>query len=206
MSENRSTMLYKLTDRNNCSHGGTIWGTGVEHTAPGTGELCTSGWLHAYTDPLLAVLLNPIHASIAHPILWEAEGDIGKTDNGLKVGCTRLRTLRRITLPVITTEQRVRWGILCTMAIYPDAGFSTWADGWISGADRSESAAWAAAKAAWSAAWSAAARSAWAAETLDLVGLAHQAMAGEPVFDATAEDMLAGCKRKADVQYRRDMD
>ena len=85
-------LLYKLTDAQAQTHGDTQWGDNVEHTAPGTGPLCSAGWIHAYTDPLLAVLLNPIHAKFSSPRLWEADGDVGATDHGLKVGCTRLRT------------------------------------------------------------------------------------------------------------------
>ena len=58
------TKLYKLTDQNHQTRNNTKWGAGVTHTASGQGDLCTAGWLHAYTSPLLAVLLNPIHANI----------------------------------------------------------------------------------------------------------------------------------------------
>ena len=100
--------LYKLTDADGRTHGGCQWAEGVEHTAPGTGELCTAGWLHAYTHPLLAVLMSPAHVSWWRTArLWEAEGDVGKND-GIKVGCTRLCTIREIPRPVVTDEQRTR--------------------------------------------------------------------------------------------------
>ena len=82
--------LYKLTNAKDQTYGETQWGEGVEHTTDGFGDLCGPGWLHAYTDPLLAVLLNPLHAGFCTPHLWEAEGEIGRNDNGLKVGCKRL--------------------------------------------------------------------------------------------------------------------
>ena len=56
------TRYYKLTDSKGQTHGRTEWGPGITHQAPGVGELCTAGWLHAYPDPVLAVLMNPIHA------------------------------------------------------------------------------------------------------------------------------------------------
>ena len=53
--------LYKLTVERGRTYDGMQWGPGVEHTAPGKGLLCSKGWLHAYTDPFLAVIFNPVH-------------------------------------------------------------------------------------------------------------------------------------------------
>jgi hypothetical protein len=154
--------LYKLTDRNGQTRNRTQWGEGVEHTASGEGDLCGPGWLHAYTHPLLAVLLNPGHADIREPILWEADGDVGKTDHGLEVGCTRLKTIKQIPLPKITTEQRVYFAILCAMEVCDDPAWRRWAQDWLSGKNRSAEAPEAAeiAEAEWS---MEAARAAWTA-------------------------------------------
>jgi len=118
--------LYKITNRYDRTHGGCQWGEGAEHTAPGGGELCTAAWIHAYTDPLLAVLFNPVHANFdlgaAH--LWEAEGDVGIHAYGVKVGCTRLKTLRRIPLPDFPCAARVRFialGLRQTKLLEPAA-------------------------------------------------------------------------------------
>jgi len=222
--------LYKLTDENGRTYGGTQWGEGVEHTALGTGELCGPGWLHAYTgsesDPeagaLLAVLLNPIHANFQPPRLFEAEGDVGKTGYGLKVGCTRLRALREIPLPVVTTEQRVRFGILAALEVCPKDGwgikFRAWATDWLDGSDRSASAAWAAEAEAWAAeaeaeaetvaAWSAAraaraaARAARAASAAAEAAEAAEAAAGAStaVAGATIPLDLAALARRAIAQ------
>jgi cobalamin biosynthesis Mg chelatase CobN len=140
--------------------------------------MCSDHWLHAYTHPLLAVLMNPVHAGFANPVLWEAEGEIG-IDDGLKVGCTKVTTLRIIDLPSITTEQRVRFGIYCAQEVCDLPAWREWADRWLSGEDRTELAAAAAAmaelaaksakevkaatRAAW-AAWASTAASASAAE------------------------------------------
>ena len=169
--------LYKLTDEHAQTYGGCQWGENVTHTASGEGELCGPGWIHAYTDPLLAVLLNPIHADFMNPRLWECEGEVGKTDHGLKVGCTRLTTVREVAAPAVTTEQRVRFAILCAMEVCRDVEFVRWAETWLSNADRTAARAAAAeAEAAWAAAWAArAARAAWAAD-IDLIALAHKAI------------------------------
>ena len=173
--------LYKLTDENGQTHNQAQWGEGVEHSAPGTGALCTSGWIHAYTDPLLAVLLNPIHGNFQTPQMWEAEGEISATDHGLKVGCTRLRTIQQIPLPEITREQRVRFGLLCALEVYPAASYRRWAENWLSGKCRGAAdAAYAMAYVATYAATYAAAYAADAAdaagEGLDLAALARKAV------------------------------
>ena len=171
--------LYKLTDEHDQTYNQTQWGENVTHTVNGEGELCGLGWIHAYTDPLLAVLFNSIHTNFVNPHLWEAEGEIGKTDHGLKVGCTRVTTLTRMALPVIMMDQRVRFAILCAKHVCGDTAWNRWADDWLSGKDRAARAAAAAADAAmraaeaadvttWAATWTAtwaADAAMWAAQT-----------------------------------------
>ena len=133
--------LYKLTDDKNCTRGGTEWGKGITHKANRKGkELCTSDVIHAYRHPLLAVLLNPIHTDFHKIRLWEAEGEV-VADDGLKVGCKELTTVKRIRVPKITTEQRVRFAILCALEVYNDRDFAKWAEAWLDGSDRSRAAA-----------------------------------------------------------------
>lgn len=156
--------LYKLTALDGTTKGPTQWGEGVTHTAPGGGALCTAAWLHAYRDPLLAVMMAPEYG-YADGQLWEAEGEVG-IDDGTKVGCTSLTTLRKMPLPVLTTEQRVEVAIRCAMEVYKEPGWTTWAEGWLSGRDRTRSAA---ADAADAAAFAADARIASLAEMAVLV-------------------------------------
>ena len=142
--------LYKLTDANDQTHGNpqaptTVqWGPNICIETSGEGDLCGPGWTHWYTDPLLAVLLNPIHAEsdLATAHLWEGHGGEGETrdDHGLKVGCTRGTTVRRVELPVVTTEQRIRFAIRCAWAVYHDQVWRSWAVALLSGADRSRAA------------------------------------------------------------------
>ena len=198
------TTIYKLTDQDMRTHNGFQWTLNKEETASGKGGLCGPGFLHAYTDPLLAILLNPIHADIKSPRLFKGTGTVSKTDNGLKIGCTEMTLTEEMELPVINIVQRIAFGILCTKEVYKDKDWNTWADNWLSGKDRTEAtaeaaaraarAAWAARATAWeaaeaaeAAAWEAAraARAAWAARAtadvyadkkVDLITLARKAM------------------------------
>jgi hypothetical protein len=142
-------LVYKLTDENNRTYNKTQWGEGVSHETSGEGELCDPGWLHAYTDPRLAIIMNPIHANFQKYNLWEAEGE-GKSldDYGLKIGFTKLTTLKQVPVPEITLEQKVKFAILCALKVYTEKEFVVWANKWLSGEDRSEAAASAAADAA----------------------------------------------------------
>ena len=132
-------ILCKLTDQDMKTHNGFQWELGVP-AKPLTGEggLCSPGFYHCYTHPLLAVLLNPIHARIENPRLFLIE-DGGKSlnDNGLKMGFTEMTLVEEIPLPVITTEQRVRFAIYCALEVYDDSNFKTWAKNWLSGVDKS---------------------------------------------------------------------
>ena len=163
--------LYKLTNQQFKTRKfypqETTWGSNVAHTATGSGvALCTPDVIHAYTSPLLAVLLNPIHADIVNPILWEARGKVVAQD-GSKVGVKSLTTIRQIPLPEITTTQKVAFGILAAMKVYKNPAFQKWAKLWLSGKDRS----WAAAAAARAAAAAAAARA-----KFSLANIARKAM------------------------------
>jgi hypothetical protein len=136
--------VYKLTNSQDKTKGGTQWGEGVRHEATGTcSDLCSDGWIHWYHDPLLAVLHDPIHGEFgAEAHLWEAKTDGGIREEGrMKGGSKGLTTLRRIDLPTVTTEQRVRYAILCARQVRQDAAWNAWADRWLSGEDRTAEAA-----------------------------------------------------------------
>ena len=137
-----------LTDQNGRTYGGCQWGPGAQHITSGEDQLCSPGWTHWYLSPELAVLLNPIHAEFADPQIWIGEGTIGLRDHQIKVGCVDGRTLRRITLPKVTTDQRVHFAILCALAVYKEPTFAAWAAKWVDRTDRTARAAEAAAAAA----------------------------------------------------------
>ena len=143
--ENTKTMkAYKLTDEDNQTRNNTQWGENVTHEATGNGKkLCTDGWIHFYEDPLVAMMMNPIHASFNNPHLWEAEAEGEVLREATKSGCKKLTTLKQIPLPEITLTQRVAFGILCALEVCADESFREWAKKWLSGKNRSACAAYA---------------------------------------------------------------
>lgn len=181
--------IYKLTAQDMTTYGGFQWKLGEwPAMLSGKGDLCGPGYYHAYEHPLLAVLHNPIHADIYNPRLYRCEyqGPL-KRDCSLKCGVQCMRLMRQLRLPVVTTKTRVRYAILCSLAVYSDdEHYVAWARGWLSGQDRAADAAWAAAR---SAAW-AAARSATWDKPIDLVALARKAVRDE----AALQRRLAAAK------------
>ena len=195
------TKVYKLTTQDWYTRKGEsnqcLWGPGVTHSGTGKGDLCGPGYIHAYLSPLLAVLLSPIHANIRNPVLWECETEIVKSDNGLKVGGISLTTIGTVSLPSVTKDQRIAFAIYCAKSVCKDQTFNRWADDWLSGKDRSASAAWAAARSASSAA-SAAAWSAWSAESPELPESAAASAAWVAAWVAESpESLLLDAAEKA---------
>ena len=135
----------------------TQWGENVTHEATGDikQDLCSDAWIHAYTHPLLAVFMNPVHARIKNPILWEGKGEGEAKFESEKCGFRKFTTLRQIPLPEVTDVQKIAFGILCAKEVYKDLSWNQWADKWLSGEDRTKSSADAAADAAASAAYAA---------------------------------------------------
>ena len=191
---------YKLTDKNDCTFGGCQWGKDVTHKASGKGVLCTSGWIHYYSDPVLALFMDPHHGNFgATAHLWEVEvsGKV-ETDRGLKFGTTELTTVKRLRKKRLTKEHRVRFAILCAKEVCHGEAWNKWADAWLSDKDRSHVAADVAADAAADAAYvvaDAAARAAYVAAdavpraayvadavadaaNIDLIAIAHEAAGG----------------------------
>ena len=197
------TTCYKLTRRDNTTYNKCLWGEDVTHETSGEGGLCSSGWLHAYQHPLIAVFMNPIHAKVKNPKLWECIGD-GKylDDRGLKCGFTRLTTVKEISLPEVSATQRVAFAILCAKEVCKDPEWSAWADNWLSGKDRTRESARAAARAAAredlspGAAADAAERSAWTA-----VGAADAVVWAAEVsaWAARAADLAANSEADIDL-------
>ena len=144
-------ICYKLTDENCCTYGDeknpnlTKWGEGVTHeiVTPNISQpLCTEYWLHAFIDPRLAVILNPIYSEFINPQLWEAEAEgYIKYDKQLQLCCTKLTTIRRMQLPKISDEKIVEFAIRCVLKTCHDEHFKNWAENWLNGNDRTETSA-----------------------------------------------------------------
>jgi hypothetical protein len=163
----------KLTDQDLRTYNDFQWELEKTETIDTKGgELCSNDFFHYYTDPLLAVILNPIHACIENPriFLVKPSGET-KDDNGLKMGSKELTLVEEIELPEITKVQKIAFGILCALEVCKEPDFIKWATGWLDGSDRSTERA-----AAYSAAAYYAAYAARSAANIDLISLAKKSL------------------------------
>ena len=134
---------YKLTNKNGKTKNNTQWGPNITHSSTGNHKsLCSNGWIHFYTNPFIAVLMNPIHADFKSPKLWECETSGEELHEELKSGCKTLTTIKEIPLPEISNVQRIAFSILCVKEIYKNKEWNDWADKWLTGEDRSERSAY----------------------------------------------------------------
>ncbi len=100
-------------------------------------------WTSAYTDPLVAALMAPVHAATDPAVQpWWIVAPVLRTD-GLRytVPTDAPRPVLPAALPPITLEQRTAFAILLGRAVYPDTRFRAWADDWLSDRDRTSTTA-----------------------------------------------------------------
>ena len=187
-------IAYKLTDQNHRTRNSKLFQLGVPVTVPAENnewELCTNSWIHFYTDPLIAVLMNPAHANFRTPILWECKCEGEMLFEPLKSGCKKLTVLKQLDIPDITLINRIAFGIFCTQEVYKNMVWNTWANNWLNNIDRSKTAA-AAANAA---------NAAYATYAANAAYATYAANAAYATYAATAATANAAYAATANAAY-----
>lgn len=133
---------YKLLTQDLKSHNNTQWELNVPVTIniPGN-TMCTDQVLHCYNHPLLAVIFNPIHAAISDPRLFEIEVDEIVASDGLKFASKSQTLIKELSIPEITLQQKIEFGIRVAKLVYKDSTWNLWADNWLNGSDKSKESA-----------------------------------------------------------------
>ena len=159
-------IAYKLTNEKLRTYDGFQWTVGEWQTASGEG-LCEAGTLHYYNTPEVAAVMNPCHADIKSPVLWEIEVEGETICDGVKSGLLkgRMRLVRKVDLPTFTKEQLRKIGVRVTRLVLERGEtpeWDAWADAVESGTATEEmrEAAYAATWTAWLAAARAAGKAA----------------------------------------------
>jgi hypothetical protein len=197
----KTRTLYKLTEANwetGHEHTKLKWGPGVTHKIEEPkpeAPLCTEHWIHAYQHPLLAELMREAHVSFKDPVLWGCRAAGNFKTTGDKCGVTKLTTIRRVKLPEITTLQRSRFAILCAKEVYEGPSWVAWADGWLSGKDRSYNAAYAAYDSTFASTYAHAATASYAAYAATYADAATAAYAAAAALKVKPIDLVATAKR-----------
>jgi hypothetical protein len=92
-------IVYKFTSKNKLTRNGFLWQPGRPCTVKWSGNLCAEGCLHAYQDPLMAMLCAPYYGYCDDDdILWVAEANV-LIDDGTKLGCDSITILREHEKP-----------------------------------------------------------------------------------------------------------
>lgn len=136
--QKESKKYYKLLSQNLTSYNNTEWHIGVPVTVSKEGnKMCTNQVLHCYNHPLLAVILNPVHANIANPRLFEISVDEIVANDGLKYASKSQTLIKELELPKISVEQKIEFGIRVVKLFCTNEKWNLWADKWLDGSDRS---------------------------------------------------------------------
>ena len=106
-------MYCKLVNQDITTHGGFKWKVGkwykIDKSDYGSG-LCSESYFHCYEHPLLAILLNPIHADIENPKLFQVNVKGKKESDQFKFGFTQMRLAKEIKLHKISMIQKTSGG------------------------------------------------------------------------------------------------
>jgi hypothetical protein len=135
---------YKITNLEGKTRGFLQWGENITHKAKGNNRnLCSDGWIHFYNNIELADFFNPIHGKyLPDYLLWEgkAEGEI-KGDRGIKWGCKKFTTIKRIEPIKLDLITKIAFGILCSLEVYKEPSYIEWTNKWLNKEDRAYAAA-----------------------------------------------------------------
>lgn len=114
--------LYKLTDQDGytrrCCKNEIKWSEGfcLELMKKDNPKLCSDNVIHAYKNLNLGLLLNPVHADIYNPLIWEAEGEVVVEDKE-KVGCFSLTIIKKIETPYWYIDKEKRKRVAVTFVV-----------------------------------------------------------------------------------------
>jgi hypothetical protein len=202
--EKKTMKYYKLLTQEMTSHNYTTWEIGVPITIAKKGvRMCSDQVLHCYNHPLLAVIFNSIHADIFNPKLFEISVDKIVNTDGLKFASKSQTLIKEISLPEITSKQKIEFAIKVAKLVYKNESWNSWADDWLSGEDCSQNSARAAARAAaraditYAAARAALAAS-YAADDADATNAAAHSAARAASYAADAADAADAAAGVAD--------
>ncbi len=134
-------MRYLVTDAENKTWRGEIWGEGVSHREPNSNY-----FFWTYTHPDVAALMIPIEReNLQMPKLWSCEvADLDDVDYGTvshdwgyKRRYPWVKTFLEEACFVPSPEQRIAFAMLCTMSLTKNPLVLAWMRNWLLDIDRS---------------------------------------------------------------------
>jgi hypothetical protein len=117
--------LYKLTEQDETTYCKSMsWKVGKTNRVKkcNNPKLCSGDVIHAYKNKNLALLLNPQHAHIKKPLMFECSGKVVVEDWG-KIGVFSLKCEKKMRLPKWHTDENkcrrvvVMFAVLCAESV-----------------------------------------------------------------------------------------
>ena len=117
--------LYKLTEQDGTTYNGSMsWKAGKTNRVKkcDNPKLCSGDVIHVYKNKNLALLLNPQHANIQKPLMFECSGKVVVEDWG-KIGVFSLKCEKKMRLPKWYTDKNkcrrvvVMFAVLCAESV-----------------------------------------------------------------------------------------
>ena len=151
--------LYLLTNAN-WEANGTHWTTGVTKNIPGNESVFNAKgdswlsldeflaawqnkdkqqpiirekWLHAFTHPIIAMLLNRVYVDADDPKVWRCRGKIAHLAIDKLAYCNELTTEQLMVKPNIGLYTRMKFGFACVDKVYKNTAFHNWMLDWFGG-------------------------------------------------------------------------
>ena len=112
--------LYKLTEQDGTTyHKSMSWKVGKTNRVKkcNNPELCSGDVIHAYKNKNLALLLNPNHANIKNPLVFECSGKV-VVDDWEKCGVFSLKCEKKMRLPKWYTDENQHKRVMVMFAIF----------------------------------------------------------------------------------------
>lgn len=94
------------------------------------GEIVSRNIWECADSPLLAVMINPLHAEFVRPRLFELRGDF----DDKKIN---LQRVREVAVPEVSPEQKLVFAMYCIRSLAPEHIFAAWSERWLANIDRS---------------------------------------------------------------------
>lgn len=125
-------MYYFVTDETGKDWLGRQWTEETSFT-----EENPNYYFSCYQSPLVALFLSPAFDAYKNPQLWLAEPYEEQKDYDFRHISAGLKVLRKISVPEITAEQRIVFGIVCALNVISNKVFVDWGLAWLKNEDRS---------------------------------------------------------------------
>ncbi len=128
----KESILYKLTDKDGYTRryetNQTLWMVGLRQTIDsvydGYNDLCSPNVFHAYLDPHLALIFNPLHAGFNDNSmrLFKAKGTVVAVDGIEKVGVKSLEPIEELAVSkvCIGLREEIAFNVLAKIPGLPE--------------------------------------------------------------------------------------